>query len=113
MREGCQLATSGKWEMSAANPVGASVGDRVRLELAKGAYLSAGFVIFILPLLLMIAFYFAAETLIGGVFAVIAAFIGLTAGIAIAYVIGRGKSADHFRYNIVEIVSKNLDARQL
>jgi len=109
MNGSCALSTGKEWELNAVDTIGVGPGDTVRLELAGGSYIAAGVLIFILPLILMTVFYILGEMLFNGGIAVFIAFVGMAIGITIAYVIGRGKGADRFRYRIVEILQKNAD----
>ena len=103
------LSTGGDWELEVVDTVGVEIGDKVRLELAGGSYIAAGALVFILPLILMALFYTLGEILFNGGTGVLMAFIGMIIGIGIAYVIGRGKGADRFRYRIVGILQKKTD----
>ena len=107
MNASCALSTSKDWELYVVDTIGVGLGDKVRLELSGGSYIAAGALIFVLPLVLMTAFYIIGEMLFNNGIGVFLAFIGMAIGITIAYVIGRGRGADRFRYKIVEILQKN------
>lgn len=51
----CRLSTGGKMLTEARNLVGAGIGDRVRVEIAPKAFLTATFVVFMIPLILLVA----------------------------------------------------------
>ncbi len=112
MKEGCALFSGKDWEITIKNNLSAQNGDLVRIELSGRDYLTAGAVVFILPLLLMTAAYFLGRLFLAEGMAVLFAFVGFGIGITFAYLIGRGKGADKFRYRIIEILPKESDARE-
>ena len=112
MKEGCALSNGEDWTLSLAPDSSAKVGDIVQIELAGKHYLAAGVLIFIMPLFLMTVMYIIGQKLFAEGFAVLMAFVGFAVGIAVAYLVGRGKGAEKFRYRIIQILPKNPDAHQ-
>ncbi len=62
----CDAFGEGKMYLEAKNPMNARVGDNVRVEVASKHVLSGALLIFILPILAMIAGYFAGRHLYPG-----------------------------------------------
>ncbi len=110
MKENCALSTGKEWLLTLSPDENIEVGDLVRIEISSGNYLAAGALVFLLPLLLMAIMYFIGRMLFDSGFAVAGAFVGLGIGILVAYLIGRGKGAEKFRYRIIEVLPKNPDA---
>lgn len=98
------------WLLTLSPEENIEVGDLVRIEISSGSYLVAGALVFLLPLILMVLLYFIGRMLFDSDFAVAGAFVGLGIGILVAYLIGRGKGAEKFRYRIVEVLPKKPDA---
>ena len=87
--------------VTAENPIGAGPGDRVVIEAERRAVYSAVFLVYVLPVVLFFAGYFAGEALgaSGTIIGVLGFFLGL--GIAAAasrYMIKRGRE---IRFRIV------------
>ena len=112
MKENCALSNGGDWTLTLAPDSQAQVGDRVKIELSGKHYLAAGVLIFIMPLVLMTLMYIIGQKLFAEGFAVFLAFFGFAVGIAVAYLVGRGKGAEKFRYRIIEILPKDPDAHR-
>ncbi len=112
MKENCALSNGGDWTLTLAPEPSAKVGDIVKIELAGKHYLAAGVLIFIMPLVLMTLMYIIGQKLFAEGFAVFLAFFGFAIGIAVAYLVGRGKGAEKFRYRIIEILPKDPDAHR-
>ncbi|NLJ84512.1 MAG: SoxR reducing system RseC family protein [Halanaerobiaceae bacterium] len=59
----CQLAgnthESAEMQISVKNPIGASKGDRVRIEMGEQSLVIASMIIYLIPLISLIAGYFA------------------------------------------------------
>lgn len=112
MKEGCALFSGKDWEITVVSEPSVVIGDKVRIEMSGKDYLTAGVVVFILPLIAMAGAYFIGRNFFSEAMAVLFAFIGFGIGIAFAYLIGRGKGAEKFRYRIIEILPKKSDARE-
>ena len=117
MKESCLLSSGKEWKVTAVDEVGAAPGDTVRLSMRKGNYLASAAGVFLLPLACMVIFYLIGVKLLSEGFGVLLAFIGLAAGMGIAWKLGKGKGSDRFRYRVVEklgggAASSGSDARQ-
>ncbi len=94
----CVPASGGTRIIDVADPLGVSVGRRVRIELGSGNFLLASFMAYILPLLVLftgaaIGFYSAPDgsTELRGA---IGAIVGLAAGLQLSRVLARRLSGD-------------------
>ena len=56
----CFIDTSGKMQVEARNDIGAKIGDRVEVEIEPKRVVGHSFLIFVFPILMMIAGYFVA-----------------------------------------------------
>ncbi len=106
MQGHCPLSQGKGWTISAVDPIGAKVGDRVSIEMEGRTYLAAGALVFILPIITLILFYLIGRHLVSEPLAVLAAFVGLFAGTMVAGVIAKGKNGDRFKYKIKEITGR-------
>ncbi len=59
----CLMGEGGGVVAEAYDPLGVSVGDRVKIDVAAGSSVRSGFLLYILPLLLFVPGYFAAGAL--------------------------------------------------
>ncbi|HHS50240.1 MAG TPA: hypothetical protein ENN07_03905 [candidate division Zixibacteria bacterium] len=100
-KHGCLLAGKHEWELTVDNTLDARPGEIVDLELAGGAYLGSGFLIFILPLITLTIFYLIGNQLVSSAFGVFFAFIGLFAGMMVALLLSKGKGAGKFKYRMI------------
>ncbi len=69
----------------ARNDAGASVGDRVKLETPSGNVLKYAFIVFVFPLLLAMAAFFAVSSFADEKYALIAAGAGFAAAFAVVF----------------------------
>ena len=109
-KAGCSVFKGKEWIIEARNEISAKTGDRVELALSGGAYVMAGMLVFLIPLFLMLLFYFISEAFFDGIVPVIVSFVGLGTGIAIAYFAGRGKGSEKYRYRIVRILDSDTES---
>ena len=63
-KESCN-AGSGKQKVEAVNEIGARVGDRIHLSISSGALLKATFLLYMFPILCMLAGAFAGNAMAG------------------------------------------------
>lgn len=106
IRESCAIFSNSIKTITANNQIGAKVGDVVELSMDLSIFLRAGFIVFILPLILMFAFYSITAKFIGDGLSILSGFIGLIIGIVLAFLLGKGKVAEKSRYKIVSIESQ-------
>ncbi len=98
----CPLSVTKKWEVEVENTLSAEVGERVELELGSGAYLASGFIVFILPIILMLVFYLIANQIFKSSLSPLFSFVGLLAGMMVAFLFNRGKGARRFEFRMIE-----------
>ena len=104
MHDHCFRKNGKELTMSVQNSVDADVGDRVEIEIGGREYLGSVVVVFILPTILFLLFYFIGNHLFSEVFGILFAFGGLFAGMVVAWIIGKGKLGERFGYKIVRIL---------
>lgn len=98
----CPLSATKNWEVEVENTLSAAVGERVELELGSGAYLASGFIVFILPIILMVIFYLIANYIVKSSYSPLFSFVGLLAGMMVAFLFNRGKGARRFEFRMIE-----------
>ncbi len=106
MQERCPLNQGKGWTISALDPLGARIGDRVEIEMGGETYLAAGALVFILPIVMLILFYLIGRYLVSEPVGILAAFVGLFAGMLVAGGIAKGKNGDRFKYKIKAITER-------
>lgn len=112
----CHVGDDGRARVvEAYNPVGAAVGDRVRVAVSTRNFLQSGFLLYILPLLAMVAGAvignLVGESLPGGpnpdLLSAIFGVFFLAASFLVIRVGSRALSPDAFRPQIVAILDEN------
>ncbi|MCK5832337.1 SoxR reducing system RseC family protein [bacterium] len=100
-KDSCILSKKRQGDMEIRNMLNAQKGDTVEIELTSGAYLGLGFLVFIVPIISLIIFYLIGYYTIGQTAGVIFAFLGLSAGMLVAFVLSKGKGAEKFKYKMI------------
>lgn len=97
--------TPGERTMKVKNPIGASVGDRVAVELSDKRFLLAAFLVYILPLIMFLAGFLVSGYFFSG------ELLQIVSGLAVAgctvLIIGRIKNADRFMAEITQVFEKD------
>ncbi len=93
----CVPASGGTRIIEVADPLGVSIGQRVRIELGSGTFLLASFMAYILPLLVLFVgaatgFYYAPDGS-AELYGALGAIVGLAAGLQLSRVLARRLSA--------------------
>jgi len=104
MHDSCLLKSRKELTMSVQNSVDADVGDTVEIEIGGMEYLGGVAVVFILPTIFLLLFYFIGNHLFSEAFGVLFAFVGLFAGMVVAWIIGKGRWGERFGYKIKRIL---------
>lgn len=100
----CLTAGEGEMEVELENPLGAKVGDRVRVSLAPKRLVQASLLAYAVPLLLLLLGVWVGSR-ISDVFALVFGVAGCGVGYLALRLIDRGRGKRVFRPRIEEIVS--------
>jgi len=106
-KEHCLLFQDKDWLVETTTPMDLRPGEKVKLAIAGKNYLKSAALIFILPLIALIFFYLIASFMVSDGWAILIGFMGFITGIAIAWIINRGKGTKNFSYRIIERLVRN------
>ncbi len=97
-RHNCHPGGGGTREITVINDYGASVADRVAFEADSGKVILSAALVWVLPVLAMIAGYYAGERLGGGVIPIIAALLFLAGSYLLLRLIDKAVSGGRTFY---------------
>lgn len=117
-RHSCTAKPGGdEREVEAINPIGAAVGDRIQLSISTGSLLKATFLLYIFPVLCMLAGGIAGHIIAAhllwdtSVLSAIAAFACLAAAMLVVRLGGnRMAQSTAYRPRIIRIISRHMDS---
>ena len=110
--EGCSICslTGGnrKFSAKAMNNVGAKVGDTVEIASASSRVLFYSLLVFILPVVIGIAMYFAAEMLFHAeLYSYLALVLGFVLSLAIVWIYSKAVSKKRCDIEIINVIREN------
>jgi len=113
-RGSCNVVGDGEEvEVETLNPVGAGIGDRVVLTFETGAFLKAGFLLYVFPILMMIVGGFAGQQFgpMAGLDESLAAALGAFSFLAVTFTFVRSRAnrlarTDTYRPKITRILHR-------
>jgi len=103
----CHSASSNSRTVTTLNALGARPGDTVVFEVDSSRVVISAVLVWIMPLLLMIAGYLAAERFVGGILPIIAAFACFGVSFLIIKIIDRAVSGETSFYPVITSIIDN------
>ncbi len=105
----CGLCPGQRAIVNAANTMGVHVGDTVMIDMADKRVLSAAFLVYIVPIIAIIAGYFTGEAVFGGEeYAILAGFVFFAAAFAVIICTDKRRK-EKYTPRIVEIKESEHD----
>ncbi len=106
----CNACNKTPISVKAENEVGAITGDRVQIETQTSMIMSAAFVVYVVPMIMLFLGYWVGDMLgFSEGMSILTGFCGFGVALIVAVVFGRYRTKNPIRYTITRVVEQGVE----